>query len=325
MKRTIKNYILATLLALLFSTPLSAYELSICAIFQNEAAFLKEWIEYHLLVGVEHFYLFNDRSSDDYQAVLEPYIREGIVELFDCCAKPGERHFHNQKRAYSRGLKAAKNTSTWLALLDLDEFICPKKVDSLPLLLQNYLKYYGVAIRWQKFGTSNLYHLPENQLLIECLTLRSDDDYEDNFITKSIVQPALLPEYFFDEDSVVKNEIDLVHFSKWELFENRKVKLCGPLELGDKKQCMLSLEEAQINHYWCKHEKYYREEKIPRKARLHYEDFQTPYPWAEEKIRKYIDLYNKHEDISIQRFVPALKARLYENKNNSVATFVKQA
>ena len=35
------------------------YKLSICAIFKNEANYLKEWIEYHRMVGVEHFYLYN--------------------------------------------------------------------------------------------------------------------------------------------------------------------------------------------------------------------------------------------------------------------------
>jgi hypothetical protein len=31
--------------------------LAITAIFQNEAPYLKEWIEFHLLMGAEHFYL----------------------------------------------------------------------------------------------------------------------------------------------------------------------------------------------------------------------------------------------------------------------------
>lgn len=33
------------------------YYLSVCAIFKNEGPILKEWIEYHLLVGVDHFFL----------------------------------------------------------------------------------------------------------------------------------------------------------------------------------------------------------------------------------------------------------------------------
>ena len=32
------------------------YTVAVCAIFKNESVFLKEWLEYHLLIGVEHFY-----------------------------------------------------------------------------------------------------------------------------------------------------------------------------------------------------------------------------------------------------------------------------
>ena len=31
------------------------YQVSICAIFKNEAKYLKEWIEFHKIIGVEHF------------------------------------------------------------------------------------------------------------------------------------------------------------------------------------------------------------------------------------------------------------------------------
>jgi len=34
-------------------------------------------------VGVEHFYLYNHLSKDEYAEVLEPYIKEGIVELYN--------------------------------------------------------------------------------------------------------------------------------------------------------------------------------------------------------------------------------------------------
>ena len=31
------------------------YEVSICAIFKNEAPFLKEWLDYHIIIGLEQF------------------------------------------------------------------------------------------------------------------------------------------------------------------------------------------------------------------------------------------------------------------------------
>ena len=59
------------------------HELSICAIFQNEAPYLKEWLDYHLHVVVEHFWLYNNESQDDFRPILQPYIDAGIVDLIE--------------------------------------------------------------------------------------------------------------------------------------------------------------------------------------------------------------------------------------------------
>ncbi|GMO23401.1 MAG: hypothetical protein Ta2B_02600 [Termitinemataceae bacterium] len=40
-------------------------ELSIVAIVKNEASYIKEWIEYHRLVGVDRFYIYDDNSTDN--------------------------------------------------------------------------------------------------------------------------------------------------------------------------------------------------------------------------------------------------------------------
>ncbi|HSX25442.1 MAG TPA: glycosyltransferase family 92 protein [Chlamydiales bacterium] len=286
-----------------------AHELSICAIFQDEAPYLAEWIEYHRLVGVDHFYLYNDRSSDEYLAVLAPYINDGIVDLIDCPAESGETHFFNQRKAYARGLNRAKDEDKWLAIIDIDEFIVPKKTDTIKEMLKNYEDYYGVSIRWQKFGTSGYWEIPKDRLTIECLTKKAPPYHIDN-LTKSIVQPKLLPSNFFDEQYVKENRVDLVHFCKWIQVNDYKVRSCGPMELSGKIQRLIDLEEAQINHYWCRDEKYYREKKVIRKAKFQNEDFDLPCPWPEEKVQIALTLLNLYEDYEIQRFVPALKERM---------------
>ena len=52
------------------------YDLAIVAIFKDEGKYLKEWLDYHLLAGVDHFYLYNNDSSDDYAEVLAPYVEK---------------------------------------------------------------------------------------------------------------------------------------------------------------------------------------------------------------------------------------------------------
>lgn len=52
------------------------YKVSVCAIFKNEAPYLKEWIEFNRIVGVEHFYLYNNNSEDNYEEIIAPYIKK---------------------------------------------------------------------------------------------------------------------------------------------------------------------------------------------------------------------------------------------------------
>ncbi len=83
--------------------------------------FLREWIEFHILVGVEHFYLYNNFSEDNYLEVLQPYIESGIVTLTDWPIESG------QLSAYLDCFKRHKNHTVWKAYINPDEFICLRK------------------------------------------------------------------------------------------------------------------------------------------------------------------------------------------------------
>jgi hypothetical protein len=56
-------------------------DLAIAAVFQNETRWLQEWVEYHLLIGVQHFYLYNNLSRDNYHDKLQAYIERGTAGL----------------------------------------------------------------------------------------------------------------------------------------------------------------------------------------------------------------------------------------------------
>lgn len=46
------------------------YNLSICAIFKNESHILDEWIQHYLKRNINHFYLINYNSTDDYIPII---------------------------------------------------------------------------------------------------------------------------------------------------------------------------------------------------------------------------------------------------------------
>lgn len=60
------------------------YNLAIVAIIKNEGDYIEEWIRYHKLVGCEHFYIYNNDSTDNTVEILSPYVKQGLVTLIPC-------------------------------------------------------------------------------------------------------------------------------------------------------------------------------------------------------------------------------------------------
>lgn len=128
-------------------TRMLKYEVSLCLIFNNEAPFLKEWLDYHLTIGVNHFYLYNNNSTDNYLDIVRPYIDRGIVTLIDW------PYNQAQMAAYKDCYERFRSESNWISFLDADEFICPKYKNSIKEWLKDFSKYPAVVIQWLIFGT----------------------------------------------------------------------------------------------------------------------------------------------------------------------------
>ena len=56
-------------------------KVGICMMVNNEAAYVDEFLLYHLLSGVNHFYIYDDESTDNLASALAPFIEGGIVTL----------------------------------------------------------------------------------------------------------------------------------------------------------------------------------------------------------------------------------------------------
>lgn len=151
------------------------HKLSVCALFKNEAPYLKEWLEYHRMVGVDHFYLYDNGSRDRPFDVLMPYIKEGVVTLTRWPDRVGTRDdeqvehwvFSTQLPAYGHAIKRlAANESQWIILLDVDEFMVPVAANSVGEVLEQYNEYPGIELVSDFFDASNKDPLSKKELLI---------------------------------------------------------------------------------------------------------------------------------------------------------------
>ena len=126
------------------------YNVTICCMFKNEALFLKEWLLYHKIVGIDHVYLYNNQSSDNYLDILKPFIEEGFVTLTNWPMPQG------QIPAYEDWYGKYRRETRWNCFVDVDEFICPYYETNVGKWLERYSRYPAVKMYWKMFGTSGI-------------------------------------------------------------------------------------------------------------------------------------------------------------------------
>ncbi|MEY4299166.1 MAG: hypothetical protein RIR25_402, partial [Verrucomicrobiota bacterium] len=146
------------------------YELTACTMFRNEAPFLDEWLTFHHGVGVEHFYLYNNLSSDNFREVLDPWIREGLVTLFDWTVAGG------QVNAFNNCIRRFRMQARWIAFLDADEFLFSPETQDLRSILPRYEGFPAIFVYWILFGSGGHRQRPTGSVIenyTRCLDLES--------------------------------------------------------------------------------------------------------------------------------------------------------
>ena len=129
------------------------HALTVAVIVQNEARWLPEWLEYHLLpqVGVEHFYVYDDDSAgagstDGLAATVAPYVEAALLTLHAVsslgplpthsltCASRGACHkrpldFRQQAAMVRHAAATYGRLSRAMIFIDVDEFLLYEAAD----------------------------------------------------------------------------------------------------------------------------------------------------------------------------------------------------
>lgn len=269
-----------------------SYKLVVGAQFKNEAPWLKEWIEFHRLIGVEHFYLYNNDSSDNFEEVLKPYIEAGIVDLIPWHSHsspwidPGKedpRWVGFQLTAYKDCMQRTLGKAKWVAIIDIDEFLVPTEgIDSFQALLDGTTDRVGsLVFYWRCFGTSEIWDVPKGTLMVEKLVRRSEDDFPSNQIVKSIHRP------------------EAVEYCKLHIayLKRRYISVYIPPE------------QVHINHYQHRG----RKETLLKRCGIRVADEKDLTPENLQAIQGYEENFNRIEDKVIFPYIHALKKAMFND------------
>ena len=165
------------------------FYLTLCAIAKNEGRYLQEWIEYHKMLGVEKFFIYDNDSADNTREILQPYIDTNLVEY---CYFPGKKM---QLKAYANCVRKHKRHTKYLGFLDIDEFIVPIKHKTISDYLKSLGRFSGVQMNWLVYGSGGA-KKREKGFVIERFKDHSLPDHKLNRHIKVILNPRLILRFF---------------------------------------------------------------------------------------------------------------------------------
>lgn len=202
---------------------------AICVIIKDELDYLDEWLNYHLNIGIDEIYLFEDRGSLSHAEIVKPY--EDRVHLYsiDVIFDPdfSDKYIiddgsRRQPKLFEWFPLAYKDTIDWVLFNDIDEFLILKK--PLKELLKEYNDKPAMYVHWKFYGANGHIKKPKGKVM-------------DNF-TKSCTTS-------FDYHWMLKSFVNLNKYTYWEKIIHKVKGGVYPMnECGN--------HMAYLNHYFTK-------------------------------------------------------------------------
>jgi len=192
--------------------------LSVGAVFKNEQHCIVEFIEHYLYHGVDHLYLINDFSNDNFRSLILPYIKSGVVTLFENDIMTDR--MNRQCEIYNKFFLPILNETEWIAILDLDEFMYSPTEINIQNVIKKYNNYNSIRVEWVNFGSNGRIAQPSS--IVEGFTMRTKIPNGNHYSYKSILKSADVIEFGVHESQIKNiNSINLSYTSgSNELFIN---------------------------------------------------------------------------------------------------------
>jgi len=157
-------------------------EFSICAVtkVRNMARFIPPWIEHNLILGIKHFAILDDCSSDDNQTmeVLRHYERIGAVSYytkpFEASKMPCDSYLPDESKTTMRLVEDIKSRCSWILVADIDEYLVKmdgSHDDSLVDLVLSHRDKDTIRFVWVMMSNHGIEKRQKSQIMLETYTL----------------------------------------------------------------------------------------------------------------------------------------------------------
>lgn len=170
----------------------------ICAILKDEHLFLQEWIEYHLSLGFDRIYLYEDFTSKSHSEITGKYEN---VELHSMREIPSciEGCVGRQVAVYNDFIENHDNG--WCLFIDIDEFLRLDDGVTLESLTNDFKDNCGIAIQWEIYGANGYVKRPNGLSVQEAYSADLKEHFLPFWHYKSFVNLSkkhLVNQYFLN-------------------------------------------------------------------------------------------------------------------------------
>lgn len=133
---------------------------AICAQIKNEERYLNEWLDYHLKLGIDHIYLFEDYGSRSHASLVEGYdsVTLSTVKEFGVKNQYSPR---TQYYTYCKFLNDYRDEYDWIFFIDVDEFVTFARGYNLERIQKDYKDFPALLLSWKNYGASGHINRPE--------------------------------------------------------------------------------------------------------------------------------------------------------------------
>jgi hypothetical protein len=173
----------------------------ISTIIKNEQEYIDEFIQYHLNLGIDCIFLFEDIDSNSHKDIISKYPLDkvrlfNIVDTYDesvrddIIFKKKLKLYLMQKRYIKSCLRYIKDNYDfdWCFVIDCDEYITLEdNTKTLSEVMTMFNDYEAIVIDWENYGNNNIIFKPDytNKGLIDTYTKIAGNQKSDRPMAKT--------------------------------------------------------------------------------------------------------------------------------------------
>ncbi|KAL7535360.1 hypothetical protein ACHAXR_007012 [Thalassiosira sp. AJA248-18] len=181
-----------------YSPANSTSNVAICLIVYNETIYLDEWLDFHVALGFSPIYIYD--NSPEFELRTLNHTRDDLIDHIRVIHFPVTPV---QKPAYDQCIKQDARKSTFVAMIDVDEFLVLKTFDNVVKFMDHHCDFRcgQLSINWQIMGISK-----EKQYTPVPVTKRNvhyNDAGARHQTIKVIVRPSFVAKHMHWKHSVM--------------------------------------------------------------------------------------------------------------------------